>query len=810
MNKPSDIQIQRQADLEMEMRSIGTARFEKMIADAKAGKRETETPYGSALLNKAVLPMAEAVKEWLKKHVKTEGRGGSVPGAALYLSVIDNPDLVAFQTAKMILDGICLRRQPTKVAFRIASSLEDEVRMREFEGKNKAYFRTLKRSLDKRSAHAGYRKRVLVFCANKAGVSWIPWPEKDKIVLGMHLLELFIEATGLVSLEIVPRGKNDTPFEVVASKETMDWIMKKNASGSVLQPELLPMIVPPVPWSSPWNGGYMTTSLTRMTLVKTHNSWYLEDLNNLEIPTVYTAINAVQETGWAINQEVLMVAQELWNSGMEIGDTPAKKMDEEPAKPHDIDTNPEAKRIWKRAVNEVKTENIRRASRILQTAKTLAIAEKFKEEPAIYFPHQLDFRGRMYAIPMFLNPQGPDLAKSLLRFSEGKALENQDAADWLAIHGANTYGNDKISYEDRVAWVEENEDNIRKCAENPLDYLWWTKADSPWQFLAWCFEWYGYLGAGFDWVSSIPVALDGSCNGLQHFSAMLKDEVGGAAVNLVPSDRPADIYQTVADKVLIAIKSDPSPLAVVWRAYGLTRKDTKRCVMVLPYGGTEYAFKLFIQEAIRESGKQGLFGDSFKDFSASGFMAKEIHKAIKGTVVKAMEAMSWLQSLSRIASDSGLPIRWNTPSGFPVLQRYQKTKTKQLAIYLTGKRVRLSLMENLPEIDKKRQANGVSPNFVHSLDASALMETVKNSLPLGVASFAMIHDSYGTHARDTSALAGVLRESFVGLYSGPCILETFRQGVSQISSIPLDTLPPPPAHGDLLSEGIIRSKYFFA
>ena len=51
-------------------------------------------------------------------------------------------------------------------------------------------------------------------------------------------------------------------------------------------------------------------------------------------------------------------------------------------------------------------------------------------------------------------------------------------------------------------------------------------------------------------------ALDGTCNGLQHYSAMLRDPVGGAAVNLRPSDTPADIYQTVADWVTDALQRE--------------------------------------------------------------------------------------------------------------------------------------------------------------------------------------------------------------------------------------------------------------
>lgn len=798
----------RQVQLELEMRSIGTQRFEKMISDAKVGRRESETPYGSALMEEAVLPTALKIREFLKENEKP-GRG-AVHLAVPYLFVINNPELAAYQTAKAILDGISLEKEPFSLAFKIGSSLEDEVRLREFEDKNKAYLRTLLRSLDKRSKHAGYRKRVLVFSMNKAGIHWSGWPKEDKIHLGMKLIELFIDATSFISLENNRHSKTDNPLRVVPSATVLEWINKKNASGSVMQPELLPMIVPPKDWTSSWGGGYLSKALPRLPLVKTFDHPYLEDLSAVEIPKIFKAINGLQQTAWQVNAEVLVVFRELWNIGMEIGDTPAKALEENPPKPHDIDTNEEAKRAWKRSVNEVKTRNIRRTSQIIQTSKILAIAEKFSEESAIYFPYQMDFRGRLYAVPMFLNPQGPDHAKALLRFAEGKPLETQDAADWLAIHGANTFGADKVSYEDRVEWVRENEEQILRCAENPLDELWWTKADSPWQFLAFCFEWYGYTIHGLDWPSKIPIALDGSCNGLQHFSAMLKDEVGGSAVNLVPLDRPADIYQTVAERVLEELIHDMSPMAMAWKKLGITRKWTKRCVMTLPYGATEFAFKSFIQELLLASGRGAVFGDDLKNFRAAGFLAKKIHTGISKTVVKAMEAMAWLQNISKKASDTGLPIQWITPSGLPVIQKYLSYDMKRVEVKMSGRVIKLNLSKDTGTINKKRQSNAVSPNFVHSLDASALMETVGDALGEGITAFAMIHDSYGTHARDTSALAQILRQSFVNLYRDRDVLEEFRRCVSVCCDIPLKDLPEPPISGDLKIEGVLESKYFFA
>lgn len=47
-------------------------------------------------------------------------------------------------------------------------------------------------------------------------------------------------------------------------------------------------------------------------------------------------------------------------------------------------------------------------------------------------------------------------------------------------------------------------------------------------------------------ISHLPVYQDGSCNGLQHYAALGRDEEGGREVNLVPAEKPSDVYSSVA------------------------------------------------------------------------------------------------------------------------------------------------------------------------------------------------------------------------------------------------------------------------
>jgi len=83
------------------------------------------------------------------------------------------------------------------------------------------------------------------------------------------------------------------------------------------------------------------------------------------------------------------------------------------------------------------------------------VAKAFQDIDKIYFPHNLDFRGRVYPISPNLNHMGYDIARGLLTFAKGERL-GQNGWYWLKVHLANKIGKDKLSFEDRVDYVEQN------------------------------------------------------------------------------------------------------------------------------------------------------------------------------------------------------------------------------------------------------------------------------------------------------------------------------------------------------------------
>jgi DNA-directed RNA polymerase len=817
-------EFERQAELEREMTSKGVESYKKALLKAQENGQESRVPAGLRMLKAAIEPTAKAIREFVE--AANTGKAGRRHKAVKYLEGVD-PETAAYLTARVILDKMSSSIMLQTLANRVGMAIEDEVRFRTFEQVAADGYKMTERSLEK-TTNTRHRRRVLVFQMNRNGLAWEQWPVADTINLGVKLIELFVEATGLS--EVVPSASSR--LIVRGTAKTLEWFEKAHARHALLCPVYLPCVIPPKPWTSPLSGGYWTNAVRREPLVKTRSTGYIDELFNTEMPEVYAAINAVQATAWAVNRRVLEVADCMWKKELGLGSVlPSRVGAELPPKPAWL--TPELKpgemteaqkaefKEWKGATSEAHARNARSESRRHLTCSILQTAERFAPEKAIYFPHSMDFRGRIYSIPSFLSPQGGDLAKGLLHFAEGKPLGDEMAAGWLAIHGANTYGYDKASLEDRIAWVEANQGLILACARDPLSCNFWQDADSPWCFLAFCFEWLGFVEQGFDFVSRLAIALDGSCNGIQHYSAMLRDPVGGKAVNLIPSDKPSDIYGEVArvalDKLRLIASSggDGADTAQRWIDFGVTRKITKRSVMVLPYGGTYMSCKEYVGEAVREAIETGAKdpweGDRKAHNAALHFLAKHVWSSISDVVVKAKEAMAWLQGCARLAGKTGLPINWRTPTGFRVQQAYKEVDTVRIKTKIFGELVYLTLRPETTKIDAARQVTAIAPNFVHSMDASALQSCVNIATENGITSFAMIHDSYGTLAADTEMLGKCLRHAFVDLYSEHDVLSQFRAGIEEmLDDAARKKLAPVPASGDLDLSQVLRSDFFFA
>ena len=859
----------KQLQLEHEAYTEGERRFIKNLERQTERGELADNQVAKPLMQTLVPKIAQAVKEW---HEGPDGKlSTSRPSVAFTMlsteekAVKDRSLRISCESAAVIILKVILSKlvKPegipiTPMASAIGRTLEDEIRFGRIRDKEKEHFKkAIADNLNKR-AGASYKKAYMqavetsMLEQGQLEDAWGTWSPTEAVHVGIKMLEIVIQSTQLVELKRYGAGNAAADVEMVHLSDF--WVKKMAQRGFSLAgiaPVYQPCVVPPKPWTGVVGGGYWAKGRRPLPLIRLGSKSAVARYEDVYMPEVYDAVNIIQNTPWKVNKKVLDVV----NMVEKLNNTPIDDIPQmEPLKPEDYagETEEELK-AWKKAAAGIYRREKARQSRRLSLSFIVNQANKFSQFKAIWFPYNMDWRGRVYAVPMF-NPQGNDMQKGLLTLAVGKPI-GADGFKWLKVHGANCAGVDKVTFEERIKWVEDNHDNIMAAAKAPMDSIeWWGKLDSPFCFLAFCFEYAGVMHHGLSYSCSLPIAFDGSCSGIQHFSAMLRDHIGGHAVNLTPSGKVQDIYRIVSDrieeelKVLLVngtdnemvthedkktgeiterIKLGTRELARQWLTYGMSRKVTKRSVMTLAYGSKEYGFADQVYEDIVmpaiDSGSGAMFTEPSQ---ASRFMAKMIWEAVSVTVVAAVDAMKWLQGAAKLLAaevkdkKTGeilkpcLPVHWVTPDGFPVWQEYRKKDTTRLNLMFLGS---FNLQPTVnkgtkKELDKHKQESGISPNFVHSQDGSHLRKTVVHThRKYGVMSFAVIHDSFGTIPADAEYLFRGVRETMVETYrDNDVLLDFYEQFEYQLHESQRDKLPELPKKGKLNIEDILSSDFAFA
>lgn len=799
-----------QVQLEREMYSFGRARATRVMDNNEDGGRANNNAYASPLFRRFVLPLAELIKADLSNK-----KPGKAKAHVSLLGPLD-PSGIAFLAVRNVLNvllNVGDSHGSRAVVNGVGRAVYHELILRLFEGINPALFYTLTNDLDRRmSQQEHHRMGVFKQKAKEAGIIFPEWGSAGVTQVGAYLLNA-LEGLGMVKTVRTQSGgaRARQGIEIALSDEVVQLVGTIREMVRETMPYFLPCVEQPKDWVTIEDGGFHTDQMRRMQpfAVSARGAWSDVAAQDISIPL--RAINTLQRVRWAVSGTMLATVK-LVAKHFDMDELCAQAEIAAPARPEFLDRVKDAADMdaaqlavfteWKRDRREWHTNLKLRATKAARFGTALRVAEQFAPYPAIHFVYFADFRGRLYAQTTGINPQGSDLQKALLRFADGKPLDSLEAELWFKCHGANKWGYDKVSLADRAKWVEERHKLILDFAADPINHAGWQEADKPLQFLAWCLEYAAWTAAPHSFVSHIPIGMDGSCNGLQNFSAMLRDEVGGAATNLTPGPVPKDIYQRVADVVshlLRQTEPDAEGFRDLWLAHGINRTLVKRSVMTMPYGSTRFSCANFMVDDYLRAGKAPAFAK--EQYSrASTFLSHYLWEAIGEVVVKAREAMNWLQKAAGDIIDSGHDeIRWITPSGFPVVQRYQKTKSHRIRTTLCGNAfLRLGIEQE--EADKARHKNGIAPNFIHSYDASHLQLAAVAAGAEGMA-LAMIHDDYGTHAADAPRLATIIRETFVSMYEGTAPLDELTAAYS---------LTPPPQPGSLNLRDVLQSTYFFA
>jgi DNA-directed RNA polymerase len=529
--------------------------------------------------------------------------------------------------------------------------------------------------------------------------------------LGAFILYTF-ESIGWLRVILSKGAKHQTYIVEVLNDEAISDLWNSLPTHEI---EKVPYETPPAPWTS-------SRHPLGINLVKTGNKEVLASLTPETHPIIFNSVNKSQAIGWIINKEVFKVTSWALKSKTEAFAD-----------------------IWELYDKEARTTKLREVKTIIDLSKRFL-------NKTFYHLYYCDFRCRKYPVTAYLHEQGPDLARALIYRKEMKPI-GKEGFRWLMISLASNWGNDcgrvdglksdKISLKDRYEWAVENEEVFFSYAMAPKVNQGWMQADSPWQFLALCFELknlreWQFINGGFDnyeFPSGIVIYIDGSNNGSQHLAALSRDEITAKEVNIVPQELPGDLYRYVGKSAWLQIEKErsillPDEVAAVdlyiselinkkKQIHDCDIKDPKRQVFVEDIKNFKIENKILHdlsssvfwcritddkhkrkivkrntmtlpyggtpyglgEQQIKDARKHGIELLNFMEHKWGAYLGRLIYENCRESLKRPMQLLSIFEEAGKKAEKEDRFLSWKVPiTDFPVVQNYTEGVVKKIWI----------------------------------------------------------------------------------------------------------------------------------
>lgn len=860
-----EIQVQN----EIEMKSIGIQRMNREIERAISKGVESDTIYYRRLIKNVVQPMSEGIDAFLTYFENKRGRHSA---AVPMLRMLDTRES-AYIAIKTLLDCLSKGFEIRKTTELIGRRIEDQIRFSVLTEKAPGYIAKIEDSLKKNNTdHYEHKRKVYVSSELKIhrrnGLKlWHNWPDSTIRQVGAMLIDIFEKSVTLngkpLIYKYVKRSNQKGTYKTLATinptEELVEWINSFKKELGCISPAYGPCVIPPKKRTGPYKGGYHVPEIASTMPITKCRASQLTRLTNKQMPKVYKAVNYFQSIKWRVNLDILSVVNTIVDNQIDLAmpqrDPYVVSTPPLPKEAMNI-TGPALKAVltdseyndfleWKKEATRTYLEENSRRSSFAAVVRTIGQANKYRSFEELYFVYKTDSRGRYYPVGDALTPIGDDLQKALLEFVEEKPLSStldskgRSNRDWFCIIGANLWGADKLPFKERIQFVKDNDDFILDIATDPLMFKDWAKADKPWQFLAWAFE-YKKLRDYEDehdtfvgFTTRLRGGMDGSCSGIQHYSMMLRDHIGGAAVNLTCSDRPQDIYARVAEVAEMKMKIDSmgtagkdepndTDYAIAWLSIqgGISRSLTKKSVMTLPYGSTMITCREAIQahleklvkdeKALAKLERRNVrnvhpFGDYLPMKEALSYATRIVWQSIKEVVVAATEAMDFIQKIASRVARTNNKLEWVTPTGFIVEQRIYETEYKKVYTKMFGATT-IWIPEETDIICERKMKSSSAPNFIHSYDASHVTYMCVREEELGH-TMNCIHDDFETHICNIPSMRDELKDTMIDLYQDNELKKFLN---AQEERLMIDFETDLPSFGKLTEEDVRQSDYAFA
>lgn len=776
--------IEQQIFNERKKKEDSIERYTEELKEAKRKGRLDETQEGKTLTKLGFEPLSKKIQEYFDSELKNK----SVNIRNTIMNMSDNSEVIAYIVLTSVISILHKNKNLTVLSASksIFNNLYDNLmfdRLKTNDPKLYSYLtNTYKRASSK-------RKKELIE-KHTQNLKTLKTNEQEIILIGSKLLEIFDKSSAGI-IQILDRKVGKKTLRIVEPTiQCIEILMKSKSINSILSTaNMLPMIVKPKDWEEIDKGGYLTHQIP---LIKEKYKKHIKK-NEINLSRTMEVVNYLQQQPFRINTRIVDIIKEIfYENKMDltfnkkypklIGGLPCSKSFQIKDLIHVSEygeleqgsdfklKNKEDFFKFNRDREDIQIYLDGEAGNRLNLKYALIVVEQMKEFDKFYYVYQLDYRGRIYPHQNYLNPQSSKQIKCMLEPAEGIKLD-ENGIYWLKIHTSNEFGNDKLSFEGRLKWFEDNDIMIQEIGRDPLSNLRnWIYADNPFGFLDACLKYIDHLDGK---LVNLGMGLDATCSGIQMYSGMMLDKNGALAVNVIGDSRN-DIYQEVANRVeeLLRLKEYPKTLTFGTKdgeqktvsthieaeslKGNITRSLCKRNTMTVPYNVSKHGmFEQLLDEFNKLKMKDKVFwqGD---EWVAVKVLTELNYRAIYEIIRGAKLGKDYLKEcvLNRIK----IPYFRTPIFDLPVYQPSYKQKGKRVKTNLGT----LRFYENTNEVNRMKMGNSIAPNVIHSIDA-VLLYLVVEKLRDKEKFIWVIHDNFIVNPNDGYLVQEAYRESYIEL-----------------------------------------------
>jgi DNA-directed RNA polymerase, mitochondrial len=727
------------------------------------------SPEGRALLREVLVPFRAALV------AAQELKQGKPPQEVRAVFSRLPVDVVALRVVQSVLATLVLRRdsphQAPKRTLQAAARLvgKDLAReiMLDLAYRSKEHGQSLTRFArvlhQRQSSPSRVARHLLEDVQKFRAAGWNPpglLSDFEQSKAGAWFILVLDRSAGLVKIAAVQAG----PFKrsvLEFSEQAHDWLSRLRELAWLSEGYHVPCLDFPMEREDFDTGGNPDRPSQLVVLRAGVDREAYQDLYRAgALYPVQDACERLERVPFIVNQAVLADLRDHWDRD-ESPMLPDMRLVPEPIYDPAEEDQAARKEAW-RARLRAQGDNCGATDRRLGVARNLAIAESLGEA-RFYMPHQADFRGRLYPVPAWLQPQGRDVSRALLDFADQPHFSiGSQAAGWFFYAGTQLLLGSKTFqvFDSFDAAIEAAYKGFPGLDARP------ELADKPWQFSRWqrdaeALRRVGQVATG-SWVQ-----FDAHASAFQ-WLAVLTGSARLAELTGLSTGRPADLYASFARMAAeeiprMAAKSEQDRAdleeLLVW-LNGVPREFGKAVLMRRALGSAFFPTVNEVHKLIGErlAGAESPLRDAERAGSLLGSRLYQLSK----TYLPELEAVrAWISGLfsgidARLGE--GTPLAWTMPDGFVVQPSYGEWQAKTVALRSGGYAKSLSLgSPSGTKVDRRKERGAFLPNLIHSWDAYLVRRVTKAcSAPL-----VTIHDCFATPPFGAQDLYRVLSQEMM-------------------------------------------------